>query len=231
MASIREIQQALASKGFDPGGVDGIWGRKSIVATRAFQAANGLSADGVVGPRTLEKLFGAGSPAATSDPVPVWYAEAMRLLGIREVAGTGSNPVILDWADDLDIHYPSDDIPWCGLFVAHCIGSTLPEEPLPANPLGARQWLKCGRAANAALGAILVFWRGSPSGFKGHVGFYYGEDANAYQVRGGNQGDRVSVTRVAKDRLLGIRQPNSFPDLAGGIVTRPSSGVVSVDEA
>lgn len=48
---------------------------------------------------------------------------------------------------------------------------------------------------------------------KGHVGFYVGEDAKGYYVLGGNQGDKVSVVRIAKDRLLpnGIRWPATVP--------------------
>ncbi|MEA3041166.1 MAG: hypothetical protein QOC65_655 [Sphingomonadales bacterium] len=240
MASIRDIQQALADKGFDTGGVDGVWGRKSIAAARAFQAAKGLTADGVVGPRTLAALFpgGGGTPASgggadTGGAPAVWYEEAKNLLGLREGPAARDNPTILDWADDLDIHYPHDDIPWCGLFVAHCVGSTLPDEPLPTNPLGARNWAKFGVASPVAPGAILVFWRESPAGFKGHVGLYHGEDDTAYHVLGGNQGDSVSVTRVAKNRLVsnGIRRPASFPALAGGVVRRKADGTLSSNEA
>ena len=231
MATVREIQQALQQAGFDPGPIDGVWGRLCVAAARRFQAANGLVADGVVGPRTLARLFANQPAQAASAPPPVWYAEALRLLGVREVTGRGNNPVIMDWADDLDIHYAGDDVPWCGLFVAHCVGSTLPDEPLPANPLGARQWQSFGERCDPALGAILVFWRESRASFKGHVGFYHGEDGGALQVLGGNQGDSVSVTRIARDRLLDVRKPRSFPALAGGAVVRASSGAVSVNEA
>ena len=233
MASVREIQTALNAKGFSPGAVDGAWGRNTIAAVKAFQAANGLTADGIVGPRTLEKLF-PGVPAAAGGSHPaVWYEEAKRLLGVREGPGAADNPVILDWADDLDIHYPHDDIPWCGLFVAHCVGSTLPDEPLPVNPLGAKNWGRFGQTSSAAPGAVLVFWRESPTSGKGHVGFYHGEDAAAYHVLGGNQGDRVSVARVAKNRLIanGIRRPSSFPVLAGGPVSGGATGALSQNEA
>lgn len=238
MASILDIQKALAAKGFDPGGADGIWGRKTIKAIRAFQGAGGLTADGIVGPKTLAKLFGdassaggvgAAAAAAAAGPL-VWYEEAKRLLGLREGAGAIDNPTILDWADDLDIHYPHDDIPWCGLFVAHCVGATLPDEPLPANPLGAKNWAKFGTESNAALGAILVFWRKSPQSGLGHVGFYHGEDAGTYSVLGGNQGDSVSVARIAKNRLVGVRRPASAGPLAGGAVAGQGGGEVSVNE-
>jgi uncharacterized protein (TIGR02594 family) len=233
MVSVREIQTALSDKGFDPGGIDGIWGRKSIRAVKAFQQASGLSVDGVVGPQTLGKLFGAVTAAvgteAASGPI-VWYEEARRLLGLREGAGAADNPTILDWADDLDINYANDDIPWCGLFVAHCIGATLPDEPLPNNPLGARNWAKFGQKSDPAKGAILVFWRKSPQSGLGHVGFYHGEDAQNYHVLGGNQGDSVSVTKLAKNRLVAIRRPSTAGPLEGGAVEAVLVATVSTNE-
>jgi uncharacterized protein (TIGR02594 family) len=236
MALVRDIQTALDGKGFNPGGIDGIWGRNTIKAVRAFQAANGLKVDGIAGPNTLAKLIGGGgatggAAAATAAAPMVWYEEAKRLFGLREGQGAKDNPVIIDWADQLGIDYPHDDIAWCGLFVAHCIGATLSDEALPANPLGARNWARFGEAATEALGAILVFWRESPASGKGHVGFYHGEDGTAYHVLGGNQGDSVSITRVAKSRLVAIRRPSTPGPLAGGPVSVQANGALSLNEA
>jgi uncharacterized protein (TIGR02594 family) len=215
---IREIQQALAAAGFDPGPIDGIRGRKTIRAIMAFQEANGLAADGIVGPQTTAKLFpGQGQPSGEQDfSVPShmpWLQEAFRLIGTREQPGAGSNEAILGWAREINVlSYTDDDIPWCGLFVAHCIGSQLPEEPLPNNPLGARRWETFGRAETApCLGAVMVFWRESRQSGKGHVGFYWAEDDAAYHILGGNQSNSVSVARVSKERFLAAR----WPDTAG----------------
>jgi len=50
----------------------------------------------------------------------------------------------MGWGKRLKISYADDEVPWCGLFVAHCIGSQLPAERLPINPLGARNWGRLG---------------------------------------------------------------------------------------
>ncbi len=55
-AVISELQQALSSAGYDPGPVDGTYGPRTETAVAAFQEANGLSADGVVGPETASAL-------------------------------------------------------------------------------------------------------------------------------------------------------------------------------
>jgi uncharacterized protein (TIGR02594 family) len=226
---IRDVQKALKREGFDPGPIDGVWGRRSISALKSFQESKGLTVDGVIGPESLQALSVPGrrpDPNAGSTPATplVWYEEALRQLGTREDPGPASNPKILQWASARGIPYRGDDIPWCGLFVAHCIGSTLTGEPLPSNPLGARNWAKFGTRCSPSLGAVLVFWRGSRNGGLGHVGFYHGEDDVAFRVLGGNQSDSVSVARVGKDRLLEVRQPATVPALTGGPVNLTRSG-------
>lgn len=55
-AVIQELQQALSEAGYDPGPTDGTFGRRTEAAVVAFQQANGLSVDGVVGPATASAL-------------------------------------------------------------------------------------------------------------------------------------------------------------------------------
>ena len=54
--AVRRLQELLHKKGFDCGAVDGIFGSKTYAAVVAFQKANGLGADGIVGPLTWGKL-------------------------------------------------------------------------------------------------------------------------------------------------------------------------------
>lgn len=231
--NIRQIQHALARKGFSPGPIDGIWGPMTANAVRAFQAVNDLVVDGIVGPKTSAKLL---SVALDADPLNApsipWFQEARRLIGIREKVGPGNEPVIMEWATKAGIPYKSDDVAWCGLFVAHCVSSTLADEPLPGNPLGARQWLKFGTPCDAELGSILVFWRVSVNSWKGHVGFYAGEDSSAYHVLGGNQKNQVCIARIKKDRLLGARWPATAPLANLGEVKMASNNTMfSTNEA
>lgn len=52
----RELQTLLARLGFDPGGIDGQWGKKTEAAVKAYQTSRGLFSDGIVGPRTRAAL-------------------------------------------------------------------------------------------------------------------------------------------------------------------------------
>lgn len=227
-----DIQKKLKSAGFDPGPLDDVRGTLTISAIKAFQKANGLAVDGIVGPATAARLFGGAIPDSPSF-VPAtqpWMLEAYSLLGLKEDTSARSNPVIIGWGKALKLNYSDDEIPWCGLFVAHCIGSQLPDEPLPNNPLGARNWAKLGIQTTPQPGAVMVFWRKSQQSGLGHVGFYVAEDANAYHILGGNQSDKVSVTRMPKARFLQARWPRTAPAPTGRPVMADASGRVSTNE-
>jgi len=70
----RQKQNLLQYLGYYLSAPDGIWGEKSKAATRAFQQAWGLTADGVFGPETERKIrqvIADGEPPAPSD----WWQE------------------------------------------------------------------------------------------------------------------------------------------------------------
>ncbi|MDX2096639.1 MAG: peptidoglycan-binding protein [Leptolyngbyaceae cyanobacterium bins.59] len=51
-----ELQRLLASRGFDPGPVDGVYGARTRAAIRQAQSQYGLVVDGIAGPATLAAL-------------------------------------------------------------------------------------------------------------------------------------------------------------------------------
>jgi len=176
-----------------------------------FQESKGLVADGIVGPVTLGAMFGPVAPAVspTFDSTP-WFEEAMRLMGLKENKGKGkSNQAIEDLAKTVKIAYGDDGIPWCGLFVGHCVAAALPSEPVPTALLMARSWERFGDPCTPQRGAVMVFWRESKTSGLGHVGFNAGEDKAMYHILGGNQSDMVSVAGVPKNRFLTARWPRT----------------------
>ncbi|TDB52394.1 peptidoglycan-binding protein [Bacillus sp. CBEL-1] len=54
--AVKALQQKLTSLGFNTNGVDGMFGSNTSAAVKKFQSANGLAADGIVGPNTYKAL-------------------------------------------------------------------------------------------------------------------------------------------------------------------------------
>ncbi len=71
MATTLEIQRRLKELGFDPGELDGKSGARTLRAIKAFQIANGLAADGRVGPVTSAALFPDDAVENTDAVAPV----------------------------------------------------------------------------------------------------------------------------------------------------------------
>lgn len=166
------------------------------------------------------------------NPEPKWLLCARKYVGQKEFPGKANNPAIVRWWRALKVAWIADSVPWCGAFV----GGVLAECGMPVVTSGAsaRAWLNHGvKLDKPAVGAIVVFWRGSKSGWSGHVGFVVGYDRRGnLMVLGGNQGDAVNIKPFAKSRVLGYRWPGTAP-LAKRykLPVLTSDGQVSTNEA
>ncbi|MGN6777590.1 NlpC/P60 family protein [Rhizobium sp.] len=229
----------LKARGFYSASAGTSPARAISIGLSAFQQKNHLKVTGTATAETIIQLRqDPPSSSTTFQPVPetpvepAWMREARRFMGLKEIAGAKSNNTIISWAQKLGgwikNFYTNDDIPWCGLFVNHCITETLPNEHTPANPLGALNWSSFGKQLKTpVVGAILTFRRTGG----GHVGFYVGEDATAYHVLGGNQSNSVSIARIEKGRLEDARWPTTGEAPVGGRVYLTVNGELSKNEA
>ena len=55
-SEVRSIQEKLKRWGYYTGNVDGIYGSRTVSAVKKFQQKNGLSVDGIAGPKTLSAM-------------------------------------------------------------------------------------------------------------------------------------------------------------------------------
>ena len=69
-AAVRLLQQKLKTLGFYRGSVDGSFGSGTTDAVKSFQRANNLTADGVAGGGTLNRLFASSAKSATITAAP-----------------------------------------------------------------------------------------------------------------------------------------------------------------
>jgi uncharacterized protein (TIGR02594 family) len=134
---------------------------------------------------------------------PNWVIVGEGLIGVREIPGVASSPVIVGWLIRLKAWWRDDLTPWCGVFVAFCLLETGIRPP--AAWYRAKAYLEWGTPLAApAYGCIVVFNRAGG----GHVGFVVGKDEHGrLMVLGGNQGDRVSIAPFDMSRVAGYRLP------------------------
>jgi len=135
------------------------------------------------------------------------FSAAEGYLGLKEYPGARHNETVVGFAKAVGHGWVKDDeTPWCASFV----GAVLAQVGLQhTGKLNARSYLTWGESvslADAQLGDILVFWRGSPGAATGHVGFYAGQDERGLLVLGGNQGNKVSIAPYPVSRLLAVRR-------------------------
>jgi uncharacterized protein (TIGR02594 family) len=163
------------------------------------------------------------------EDAPRHLLKALELYGTAEIVGPKHNPVIMSWAKELKIdYYKNDEIPWCGLFMA--IVMRRAERPVVKDPLRALSWATFGvDVKTPMLGDVLTFTRNGG----GHVGLYVFENATHFGVLGGNQGNAVSITMIAKSRLFKVRRPayNAMPANVRAINLNGAGVPITTNEA
>ena len=128
-------------------------------------------------------------------------------LGVSELEGNEHNPRILQYAREVDLDwYENDETAWCSIFINWV---AMKAKFIRSKKPNARSWLNVGfPVENPEPGDIVVYWRGSKSSWKGHVGIFLGFDQSRQRIYtlGGNQGDSVSISGYSVDRLLEFRR-------------------------
>lgn len=141
-------------------------------------------------------------------------AIARHEIGVKEIPGRENNSRILYYAKRAGLTWvKNDETSWCGIFMGFCF-SEVPECLRPKYPkqeaARARAWLDYGAEVktltDAKPGDVLIFWRGSPDSWQGHVTIFIKQAGNLIYCLGGNQKNMVRYSLYSRDRLLGIRR-------------------------
>jgi hypothetical protein len=103
---VKAAQCLLKAAGYDPGAPDGVFGSNTTTAAKNFQAGKGLTADGVVGPKTWTALLSRGSTTtvqngSTGEAVTrlqrALTAALGRTVGIDGIFGSGTDQAVRDY--------------------------------------------------------------------------------------------------------------------------------------
>jgi uncharacterized protein (TIGR02594 family) len=138
--------------------------------------------------------------------MPTAYELARKEIGTFEWAD-GSNPKVIQYfADAGHPEVVDDDVAWCAAFV----GAMMQRAGSPkTGKLNARSYQNWGEEvplSAAKEGDVVIFWRGSPDSWKGHVGFFVRREGDQLIVLGGNQRNQVCESKYGVDRLLSVRR-------------------------
>ena len=134
--------------------------------------------------------------------MPPWFEIAESYVGLREIKGLQHNPTIVGWLKNFAknvkaawIRRKGDEIPWCAVFVSHCLHSAGYSTTENAR---AASYATYGKPSKFVPGSVIVIKRkrsgadqatGSRAGF--HVGFLIRQTRTHYYILGGNQRNRV----------------------------------------
>ena len=82
-SEVSKIQTKLKNWGYYTGSVDGIYGSSTLSAVKKFQRKNGLTADGIAGKATLEKMGIFSSSSKSSGSVSYSFRRSISIWGIH----------------------------------------------------------------------------------------------------------------------------------------------------
>lgn len=142
----------------------------------------------------------------------MWF-ELMKYYGMKEIPGSLHNATILSWWKRLGYDYIEDDeTAWCSLTINIMALECGIEH---TGKLDARSWMKIGKpVSDPSIGHVAVFYRGTRSGWQGHVGLFAGYDKTKEKVitLGGNQNNMITLwpypVNGSEFGLLGFRELN-----------------------
>jgi uncharacterized protein (TIGR02594 family) len=145
---------------------------------------------------------------AAARTVPYAVAQQELLKNIAEIPGEDSNPRITLYHSTTAGGAAPDEVAWCSSFVNYCVEHA---GLAGTDSKAARSWKNWGTAVaqnDWREGDIVVFWRVSPTGWQGHVGFLVSWNGSKPEVLGGNQGNKLSIARPYPfSQILAVRRP------------------------
>lgn len=147
---------------------------------------------------TIKNLF---SLPKVENKTP-WMVVAIKELGVKEKNG-GEESRIIEYHSATSLRAKIDEVPWCSAFVCWVLKTS---GYANTNSAMARSYLNYGeKLSKPEYGCIVILKRGSfPNG---HVGFYNSETATHIEILGGNQGDKVCLSKFKKEDVLDYRWP------------------------
>jgi uncharacterized protein (TIGR02594 family) len=136
--------------------------------------------------------------------IPEWIKNGLKDLGFHE---TGDNQGIEKFIAQAHCGHLGD--PWCAIWANAKLEQAGVKGTRSPSSQSFRHDENFIKLNVSTLGAISVYWRGSPQSGLGHVGFYMGETDTQVLTLGGNESDAVRKQFEPKSRLHGYWWPKN----------------------
>lgn len=169
----RDIQQALVDRGYTVGTVDGVWGRRSIAALKAFQTNAGLFPTGVIDEPTLNALLAPPQSSiadadTTAESSPPSFGVAPKVdratLPPIHVSPANTNSATIETQSDMQKMQGPDDVEQVGELTPAVVSnapSTIVSPNTLATPLGvSKEPSVSGNNKAAFTFGKIAFWGG-----------------------------------------------------------------------
>ena len=132
---------------------------------------------------------------------------ALQEYNTLEFKGAKHNPEVVKYSKEFGGN-GTDEMAWCSAFMNWCAKEAGLER---TNKLNARSWLSVGTPIDEdelQMGDVVILWRESRNSWKGHVGLFMRKTNKHLYLLGGNQNNRVKISKYGKYRVLGYRRLN-----------------------
>ena len=159
-------------------------------------AGDRITADGIMGPQTMA--------AIDMLLLPKWVKIGLKEVGTKEISGEKHNPRVIFY-HSFTSGYSTDEVPWCGSFVAMCmkVAGITP----PTISERALSWISFGKSSDGPkVGSVAVKSRKGG----GHVGIVIAEEGDYIYLLGGNQGNEVNVRKYKTSDFIDFRYPREY---------------------
>jgi uncharacterized protein (TIGR02594 family) len=157
-----------------------------------------------------------------------WIRIGRALVGTKEIPGPQHNSWIAKgWARLGATWLNTDESPWCGFFVAHCLDAVSLSYPKGGMFARALSWATYGVACSPRVGAIGVKKRAGG----GHVFFIVGitPDGQFYKALEGNANNMVRIGDVRVSDVIAVRWPVGIEVVNLGLPVHPKGEIASTE--
>lgn len=146
-----------------------------------------------------------------SNDEPKWLSIAKGEIGVKEFAGSLSNPRIMEYHKAAGLS-ATDDVPWCSSFITWCLKQAGQSTQGGGASSGSWATAACMEKIDTPIrGCIAIFARPPVNMTAGHAGFVDSVQGGNFMLVHGNTSNSVARSAKSMANCTGLYWPRGFP--------------------